>query len=52
MRYEAQERQKFVSNAQYVSEMSYKMDSESQVGQKAIEKTTAAYVKSCFCLVI
>lgn len=52
MRYEAQERQKFVSNAQYVSEMPYEMDSESQVGQKAIEKTTAAYVKSCFCLVI
>ncbi|KAM9656789.1 LOW QUALITY PROTEIN: putative E3 ubiquitin-protein ligase MARCHF10 [Morphnus guianensis] len=30
MRYEAQERRKFVSNAQYVSEMPYKMDSESQ----------------------
>lgn len=28
------------------------MDSESQVGQKAIEKSTAAYVKSYFHLVI
>ncbi|KAM9267518.1 LOW QUALITY PROTEIN: putative E3 ubiquitin-protein ligase MARCHF10 [Morus bassanus] len=36
------ERQKFISGAQYAREMPYKMDSESQVGQKAIEKTTAA----------
>uniref|UniRef100_A0A8B9SDF8 RING-type E3 ubiquitin transferase n=1 Tax=Apteryx owenii TaxID=8824 RepID=A0A8B9SDF8_APTOW len=36
---EAQERQKFISSAQYVREMPYKMDSEHQVCQKAIRKT-------------
>lgn len=50
--YEAQEREKFISSAQCVREMPYEMGSESQIGQKVTEETTAACVKSDLHLVI